>query len=128
LIAAAFIPNPENKPCVNHKNGIKSDNEIENLEWCTYSENSNHAYSTGLQKGLKPEKSFFYGKKGKLSFGAKQIGGLNPNSKKIRCTTLNIAFNSSAEAARELGICASEISNVLNHKQTQVCGLNFIFI
>src|SRR3979490_3256655 len=39
LVAIAFIPNPDNKPCINHKNGIKSDCKTINLEWCTHSEN-----------------------------------------------------------------------------------------
>lgn len=52
LVAMAFIDNVEQKEQINHINGIKNDNRVENLEWCSNSENRIHAYLTGLQNGL----------------------------------------------------------------------------
>lgn len=59
LVAIAFIENNENKPQVNHINGIKDDNKLENLEWVTNKENQIKAWETGLQKSKKYENNSF---------------------------------------------------------------------
>lgn len=56
LVAQVFIENKDNKPCVNHIDGNKSNNNINNLEWVTYSENNRHAYRTGLKKPITKSK------------------------------------------------------------------------
>ena len=59
MVAETFIPNPENKPQVNHINGIKNDNRVSNLEWVTNSENMIHAYGKELRKPNSGEKVHF---------------------------------------------------------------------
>lgn len=128
LIGLHFISNPENKPFINHKNGVKDDNRVENLEWATASENSQHAYKTGLRNGLPKEKVHFFGKKGVDSYAFHRTGGLNPKAKKIKCLTLDVTFGCTKEMSDYLGISGSKISEVCNNKRIHASGMSFMFV
>lgn len=65
LVAMAFIENVDNKPQVNHKDGNKQNNNVDNLEWCTNSENQIHANKMGLRNPMRGEDNYQYNKEHK---------------------------------------------------------------
>jgi len=116
LIAEAFISNPENKPTVNHKDGNKLNNNIDNLEWNTYSENNQHAVNNGLRK------SPWIG----------IIGKDNPKSKPvIQSSKKGIKINEFAnarEAQRKTGISYKHISCCCLGKRATTGGYMWEFV
>lgn len=111
VVAQSFIENPKNLPCVNHKNGIKTDNRIENLEWASYSDNTTHSYKVLKQK---PPRSSL-GKFGILNSASKPVLGI------CTLTGKEYLFDSAMSAQRN-GFCQAHVSScargeVKHHKK-----------
>jgi hypothetical protein len=110
LIAKSFIPNPNNKPEVNHINGNPSDNRIENLEWCTRKENSNHAWKNGLMENVRK------------SFVVNNLGVKNHNSKLTKKIVLEIRKKyipwkySTVRLAKEYNLSRSNVHSIVKNK------------
>ena len=102
IVAITYLENNENKPCVNHINGIKTDNRIENLEWCTYAENNKHAHKIGLNYISKSNRI-------EASRTAKE-----KFSKIVLDTQTGIFYNSAREAAKAYNINSNTLHTKLS--------------
>lgn len=100
LVAMAFIPNPENKPQINHKDEVKNNNAVENLEWCDASFNIN--YGTRTKRSVQNRRSYKFGN--------------HPQAKSVFCVELNKKFDCAKRAEEELGIWGTSIGSACKGK------------
>lgn len=106
LVAEAFIPNPECKLFINHIDGDKTNNKVENLEWCTHSENILHSFRV---------------------LGHRTVKGMVMNNKPVKCLDTGEISASASEAARQKGCSQSNITKVILGERNKAGGLRWSY-
>lgn len=111
LVAMAYIPNPENKPFINHRDGDKQNNNVWNLEWCTPKENNRHMWEV-----LGVKRHVIEPRRGKDSYSAQPVVQIGNDGKEIG------RFDTIREASRVTGCPTEGISKCINLSQGRCYG------
>jgi hypothetical protein len=109
IIAECFIPNPHNYKCINHKDGNKLNNNVNNLEWCSYSQNTLHAFKIGLRNNSYPHPN-----------QRKRVEATKNNNRFVFCSII--------EAERKLNILHSSIANSLHGRSKTAGGYQWRYL
>ena len=121
LVARAFIPNPDDLPCINHKDNNPLNNKVENLEWCTYKYNNNYK---DHNKKLSQSR---LGKKASDETRQK-LRDSNPKMVSVQCIETEIIYKSINEASRKTGVDASAIGKVCKGKYKTAGGFHWKYV